>query len=338
MGNIFSIKLSSFFKPKLSKSNIENGIDTSNTTNNDNRDNNDSVSDIESNVESEKNNPLLSQLDIDTSHSMDYDTIKSNLEEYGYVVIPNVFSETEIEEYKKEFFRWYEEVPGVKPYHLAFETNGIFKYFQVGHQRFSWLARANPKIIEIFKQLWETDDLVTSFDGCCYFPPDFSGEPNYWTHTDQSPLKKGKHCLQSFLSLTDNDKRTFLVYEKTHKIHQNYFEELNIHTTSDWHILNEEYVKGLKSFQKTLHVKKGDLVVWDSRTFHQNTCGPPENGEERLVQYLCYLPRNCEKNTEEENEKRTACFIQKMNTSHWPYPIIPVNPQPLWMKHYHGID
>ena len=323
MGNIFSTKLSFFFKSNTIRSNIEN--------------------DIENNIENEKNNPLLSSIDTDTlnvvSKPLDYDSIKSHLEEYGYVVIPNVFSESEIVEYKQHFFKWYEETPGVKPFHLAFEQNGIFKYFQVGHQRFSWLARANPKIIEIFKQLWDTDELVTSFDGCCYFPSNFTGEPNYWTHTDQSSSKKGKQCLQSFLSLTDNEKRTFVVYEKTHNLHEKYFDELNIHTTNDWHVLNEDYVDGISSLKKTLHIKKGDLVVWDSRTFHQNTCEPPdENGEERLVQYLCYLPRNCEKNTEEENEKRTACFVQKMNTSHWPYPIVPVNPQPLWLKHYYNID
>jgi hypothetical protein len=130
------------------------------------------------------------------------------LEENGYTIIHNVYNNEEIAEYKKEFFNWYKNTSNVEVLHPIIHGNGIFKYFEIGHQRFNWLARTNPKVINIFKQLWNSDELVTSFDGCCYYPSDYKGEEKYWTHTDQSSHKKGRHCLQSFLSLTNNSERT----------------------------------------------------------------------------------------------------------------------------------
>ena len=70
------------------------------------------------------------------------------------------------------------------------------------------------------------------------------------------------------------------------------------------------------------------MVVWDSRTFHQNLCGNEECKEERLVQYLCYLPKNNDGNTEREQRYRKRYFQTRRTTSHWPYPmnVIPYQP------------
>jgi hypothetical protein len=121
------------------------------------------------------------------------------LEENGYTIIHNVYNNEEIEEYKREFFDWYKNTKDVERLHQVIHGNGIFKYFEIGHQRFTWLARTNPKIINIFKHLWNCDEVVTGFDGCCYYPSDYKKEDVYWIHTDQSSHKKGRHCYQSFL-------------------------------------------------------------------------------------------------------------------------------------------
>ena len=34
--------------------------------------------------------------------------------------------------------------------HNTIHGNGIFKFFEVGHQRFAWIARTNEKIIKYF--------------------------------------------------------------------------------------------------------------------------------------------------------------------------------------------
>ena len=163
----------------------------------------------------------------DTKDYKSIETIKSELEENGYCVVPNVYNSEEIEEYRNEFFKWYKNTENVEELHTIIHGNGIFKYFEIGHQRFAWIARTNSKVLNVFKELWNTDELVTAFDGCCYFARDYEGKHTYWTHTDQSSRKKGVHCYQSFLSLTNNSQRTLIVYKGSHLLHEHYFNTLN---------------------------------------------------------------------------------------------------------------
>ena len=86
-------------------------------------------------------------------------------------------------------------------------------------------------------------------------------------------------------------------------MHQNYFDIMNIDEPRDWNILSKEFVDKISDLKHILTVKAGDLVIWDSRTFHQNTCGDENCVEERLVQYL-YLPKYNEKNNEKEKTKK----------------------------------
>ena len=76
-------------------------------------------------------------------------------------------------------------------------------------------------------------------------------------------------------------------------------------------------------FKKVLDVKAGSLVLWDSRTFHQNQYGPIDSSrkEERIVQYVCFLPDNHIKNTTSMKTKRLKYFNERRTTSHWPAPI-----------------
>ena len=259
---------------------------------------------------------------------------KLNLKLYGYTVIPNVYSKEEIEEYWNEFNKWRTNVPELDELHSKIDYNGIFKHHQVGHQRFAWLARTNPKILNIFKALWNTDELVTSFDGCCYYPYEYKGEDHFWIHTDQSSRKKDLSCYQSFLSLTNNSERTFVVYKYSHLMHQNYFDIMNIDEPRDWNILNKDFVDKISDLKHILTVNAGDLVIWDSRTFHQNTCGDENCVEERLVQYLCYLPKYNEKNNEKERKQRKNFYNKLRTTSHWPYPMNVVPTQPNTYNYY----
>ena len=59
-------------------------------------------------------------------------------------------------------------------------------------------------------------------------------------------------------------------------------------------------------------------MLWDSRTFHQNSS---ISNEERLVQYVCYLPKNNPKNTKAMTKKRAKYFEDMRTTTHWPYSI-----------------
>lgn len=259
---------------------------------------------------------------------MNLDFYINELFEKGYTIIPNVINEEEILEYIYEFNKWMDSVENMDDIHDLIHYHGIFKYYNPGHQRFAWLLRTNPKIQNIFKKIWNTDELVTSFDGCCYYPKKYDKEDVYWVHSDQSCLKKGLRCIQSFVSLTKNKEKTFLVYEYSHKLHEEYGEIYQINNISDWNPIHEEYINAISDSARILHVEPGSMVLWDSRTFHQNTCGSPESREDRLVQYLCFLPKNVPENNSKEQEKRQYYFEKQITTNHYPYPMAAVPKQP----------
>ena len=83
----------------------------------------------------------------------------------------------------------------------------------------------------------------------------------------------------------------------------------------------------MQSSRRVLHIPAGALVLWDSRTFHQNQYGKP-NSEERMVQYVCYLPKSHIKNTEKIRKKRLKYYNDRRTTSHWPTPIYVNGKQP----------
>ena len=263
---------------------------------------------------------------------MNIDYYINEIYEKGYTIIPNVLNNDEIIEYIHEFNEWMDSFENSDELHNIIHHHGIFKYFDVGHQRFAWLIRTNPKVQNIFKRIWKTNELVTSFDGCCYYPKDYNRENEYWIHSDQSCLKKGLHCVQSFVSLTKNKEKTFMVYENSHKLHEDYGNKYNITNPSDWNPIAEEYLIRINDSLKILEVDAGSMVLWDSRTFHQNTCGNPENREDRLIQYICFLPKNVEANNKIVREKRRYYFENCYTTNHYPYPMGHVPKQPTFFE------
>lgn len=242
----------------------------------------------------------------------------TDLKEKGYCIIENILNDEEILHVTENFKKWYNDTPNLKHFHEKMDPHGIFKYHEVGHQYFAWYLRTRPQIINIFQQIWDTKDLVVSFDGCCYIPSGLNKKDNIWTHTDQASNNSELTCYQSFVSLTSNEKTTLIVYEGSHLIHSEYFSD-KPKSSGNWNLIDHETLDKLKDSRKILKVNAGSLVIWDSRTFHQNCYGNPS--EERLVQYLSYLPKQSPKNTKSMQTKRLKYFTERRTTSHWAYPI-----------------
>lgn len=255
------------------------------------------------------------------------DEIKNELTTKGYCIIPDILTSDEVEYSKLCFKLWKNSIPEFNRIHNLINHSGIIKYHNIGHTRHAWFIRTRLNIINIFKSLWNTNDLIVSYDGSCYISKKNKNLTTFWTHTDQAPNLKGLHCYQGFVSLTDNKERTLVVYEGTHLLHEKYFKDRNIESDNNWQILEEEYVDSISHLKKVLEVPAGALVLWDSRTFHQNQYGVPES-EERLVQYVCYLPKDHNKNTLYNQNIRRKYFNERRTTSHWPAPIKSVSLQP----------
>ena len=251
---------------------------------------------------------------------MNIKLIKQTLNDNGYCIIPNILSIDEVNTSKQLFFNWKKTIKNHDYIHNAISPHGIYKFHEIGHQEHSWYIRTLPQIMNLYKSLWDCDELIVSFDGTCYIPQELSKKDNVWTHTDQSPKKTGFHCYQGFVSLTNNKERTLVVYEKSHLLHEKYFKDRNIMSSNNWQLIDHDFLDTIKNSKKILEVPSGSLVLWDSRTFHQNQYGKP-NSEERLVQYLCYFPKNHSKNTLSEQKKRKRYFLNRRTTTHWPCPI-----------------
>jgi hypothetical protein len=95
--------------------------------------------------------------------------------------------------------------------------------------------------------------------------------------------------------------------------------------SKNWRLIDPEYLKTIEDTRKVLKVDAGDMVLWDSRTFHQSQYG---SNEERLVQYVCFLPRHHPVNTIGQQSLRRKYYRKRVTTSHWPYPIqgVPYHP------------
>jgi hypothetical protein len=242
---------------------------------------------------------------------------KAELEKKGYTIVPNVLISDEVDEALCSFNDWLDSYPQIKQIHPMISPHGILKHFQVGHQRHAWLIRTNPNVQAVFKHLWNTDELVVSYDGCCWLDETVAKKDNIWTHTDQSPKKKGLHCYQGFVALTHNKTRSLVVYEGSHLLHEKYFADRGITDPKDWQLIDHEYLQNIADTKRVIDAAPGSLVIWDSRTFHQNQYGP--NPEKRVVQYVSYLPKAIR--TPKMKEKREKYFRELRTTSHWATPV-----------------
>jgi hypothetical protein len=244
-----------------------------------------------------------------------FSTLK-DLEEKGYSVVKGVLSEEKVRTASNLFYEWINTVS---------IQDTFYGMIKEGHQKHSWFIKTDPDVQAVFKKLWNTDDLVTGFDGTCWIPRSYNAIDTCWTHTDQAAAKKGLHCFQGFVSLTANTERTFVAYEGSHLLHETYMKDRGLTGARNWRLIDPEYLKDLK--RVVVKVNAGDMVLWDSRTFHQSQYG---TNEERLVQYVCFLPRNHEGNTPGQQRQRLKYFKNRRTTTHWPYPLC-VNTKELFL-------
>jgi hypothetical protein len=252
--------------------------------------------------------------------NMDNETIKSELATKGFVIIPDILNQEEIDEYKDLHRLWRGTIPNHDKLHNSIDPHGIYKFWEIGNQEFAWSIRTNPKVQAIFKYLWNCEKLISSFDGSCYISKDTKKVDKLWTHTDQAPNRKGLECYQGLVALTSNKERTLVVYENSHLMHHLHFKSKGINSSKNWQIIDKDTIDSMKPLKRVLDIPAGALVLWDSRTFHQNQYGKP-NSEERLVQYVCYLPDSHKINTQSMKTKRLKYFYDRRTTSHWPTPI-----------------
>lgn len=124
-----------------------------------------------------------------------------DLEELGYCVIPEVLTS---EETKILYERvWHEYIETAWPecrmdnrrnWEETFPMHNPVGIFAgpVGQIQVMWDLRQDPRIVEIFAKIWNTDDLIVSMDGMSFMCPTEIREGHFepWPHVDQAILRR----------------------------------------------------------------------------------------------------------------------------------------------------
>ena len=140
------------------------------------------------------------------------------LEEQGYVVIKNALSTAEASKTLELLWDYLEGLgTGIDRKDVSTwgddrwptcAHGGIMPSYGIGHSEAQWFLRGIPKVKKAFAKIWNTDELLTSFDGVSLWRPwninpDWKTESGQsWFHIDQHPISKpGKQCIQGLVNL-----------------------------------------------------------------------------------------------------------------------------------------
>ena len=264
------------------------------------------------------------------SQAMEY------LNDHGYVVIGDSYSQQETSQYYDDTWTLLESLPH---YNLqrsdprtwnkwpGVESKGLISGNGIGHSKLQWNIRKNKNVRKIFSTLWNTDELICSYDGIGIYRPyliDSSWTTRgRWFHVDQNPHDKpNKCCVQGFVSLFDQNEYTggLVVIPGSHKEFSKLKSVRGVMKGVDYVSvldISKEFETIASSCKpiKFVACKQGDVVLWDSRTIHCNTPskyapingkGDPVGGDRkeielksgipssrllRVVNYVCITPR-----------------------------------------------
>lgn len=242
--------------------------------------------------------------------------IKKDLEKNGYCVVDvpkwTGNEENEMKEIIESFtpFRL-DDKSTWKAKNLPSSLHGILKH-DLGHTKLQWDLRLKMK--SVFAELYDTDDLLCSFDSVNISLPGKPSAPFY--HVDQNRDNRDMECYQSIVNLRDNGDNDggLLVVHGSHKIFDQY---LDSHPKFGyyWNLvqMGDPLVKDLPLYK--INLKAGQACIWSSKTIHCNTKPTGENL--RLAVYVSMLPKKgC---SEKDLEKRINYFETGRITNHHAY-------------------
>lgn len=283
--------------------------------------------------------------------------ISAQLEKDGYVVISNVLNTKKCDYYINEIWNWLEDL-GIKrnnpetwnSKYWPLNFKGMIIYPSITHTEFSWKLRSEPTIINIFKDIWEHEDLLVNFSRMNITKPfDISSskakskiksiDSEYWFHIDQIDKSTDFHCIQGFINLEDcsSNDSGLVVIRGSHKYHYDTIERFSkemIMSEENYFELNKKIISWLIEIKRCniahVAVPKGGFVLWDSRTFHCNSRPTKFStpGRFRYVQYISMVPQAWI--TTEELEKKKEAFFNMKSTSAWPHKITVFSEKPKW--------
>ncbi|ESO91489.1 hypothetical protein LOTGIDRAFT_101295, partial [Lottia gigantea] len=187
---------------------------------------------------------------------------------------------------------------------------------------------------EVFKEVWQTDKLLTSIDGVAISPPpelggfSFAVADSHWFHVDQGATRQGRHAYQGALYLEETTETdyVFRVLEGSHKWHKKFYETFpevaRKASKYDFYKLTPEQFQWYQDrgcVQRRIPVPKGGMVLWDSRTIHDNNrpeFGRANSDRWRFVVFSCMTPAVWAKPADISAKQKA--YKEMLMTAHWP--------------------
>lgn len=115
---------------------------------------------------------------------------------------------------------------------------GMVLGYGVQHQDFTWEVRQEPGVLAAFEKVYETEDLIVSFDSVGMTFPNRTdiAKNKAWPHQDQDPEKPGFRCLQGLVNLLPNgpDDGGLIVCKGAHNLSEEFHEEFKHDTDKIW--------------------------------------------------------------------------------------------------------
>lgn len=265
-------------------------------------------------------------------------TWHTDFEKNGYAVIPSVISHDKAAEYQQRAFSWLQsfdnpslnlEDPSTwTSENLPFISSiNTFNHYGVVHEKFMWDIRQEPGVIDVFSKVWNSDELIVSFDALNITLPRRPGHVprQKWPHVDQSPYRKGLQCVQGIVNLSraGPEDGGLTVYPGTHKITESFFREhtdKSEWTRKDFFNYNPEQIAWFVEQGYREHkvvAEPGDLIIWDSRLIHFGAEPTAKSDTIRTVTYVSYAPASFA--TKEVLGAKREAFEKWLATTHWPH-------------------
>ncbi|KAJ5126374.1 hypothetical protein N7526_008551 [Penicillium atrosanguineum] len=283
-----------------------------------------------------------------------YGDFRDDLLQNGYAVVKGAVPRERALKYADDIYQWLEDLyvstishalqPLIQSHsNLGFKRDdpstihkdhlpdinekGMCLGYAVSHESFTWAVRQEPEVTKAFEKVYDTEDLIVSFDSVNIgFPNRKDVQPNKpWPHQDQDPEEPGFRCLQGLVNLLPNGPKDggLIVCKGAHRLSEELHEEFKDEeekvwtwtrhwyglTTANMNWLKEKGCEWIK-----VEAEPGDLLLWDSRTPHYNVSS--ESDQNRFAVYTCYMP--VADATKEELEVKKKAFEETKMTTHWP--------------------
>lgn len=263
-----------------------------------------------------------------TTNAIDSESILKSLKENGYAVVPNVLSHEDCDRYMGQYKAWLQKFEDSG--RECDSRNSLIQSYRTGHFSTTWEVRLKTK--HVFEKVWNTEKLLSSADAIAISKPPEQGSNIFdthteWLHLDQASCREGLHAYQGGVNLEESSEtdHCFRVMAGSHiYLSEFYYKFPNAAKSSirsEFYRLNKAQKawydkKGCK--RTKVPVPKGGMVLWDSRTVHDNVkpvFGRPNKDRWRFVVFVSMTPAIWAR--PEDMAIKNKAYNELLTTTHW---------------------